>query len=85
MRENLLTQMSSNQEAWLYTLVAAVVVLLVVILLLEILRRTVNKLERGIWATWVSGKDVVAHTATTYQLKNTRDAAEELVVELGHH
>ena len=85
MTENLLTQMSENQEAWLYTLAAAVVVLLVVILLLEILRRTVNRVERSIWATWVSGKAVVAHTATTYQLKNTRDAAEDLVAELGHH
>jgi bacteriorhodopsin len=77
--------MSDNQSAWLYTLIAGFVVLLVVILLLEGLRRTVKKLERDLWGTWVSGKKVVAHTGTTYLLKNTRDSGDELVEELGHH
>lgn len=77
--------LSSNQSAWVYTLVVGFVVLLVVIALLEILRRTVLALEKNIWATWVNGKAVVKHTGTTYLLKNTRDSAEELVDELGHH
>jgi hypothetical protein len=76
---------SSNQSAWLYTLVAGVVVLLVVVALLEGLRRAVRGLDKDIWTTWVSGKAVVANTATTYLLKNTHDSAEELVDELGHH
>jgi len=77
--------LSSNQSAWVYTLVAGFVVLLVVIALLEGLRRTVKNLERNLWTTWVSGKSVVRHTGTTYLLKNTRQSGEELVEELGHH
>jgi len=77
--------LSSNQSAWVYTLIAALIVLLVVIALLEGLRRTVLALEKDIWETWVTGKAVVVHTATTYLLKNTRDSGEELVDELGHH
>jgi hypothetical protein len=76
---------SSNQSAWLYTLVAGFVVLLVVIALLEGLRRAVRGLDTDIWTTWVSGKGVVANTATTYLLKNTHDSADELVTELGNH
>lgn len=77
--------MSSNQSAWLYTLIVGVVVLLVVMALLEGLRRSVKTLERDLWTTWVTGKAVVKHTGTTYQLKNTRDSGDELVEELGHH
>ncbi len=77
--------LSSNQSAWTYTLIVGVVVLVVVIILLELLRRTVRSLERGLWTTWVSGKAVVVNTATTYLLKNTRNSGEELVEELGHH
>jgi hypothetical protein len=69
--------LSSNQSAWVYTLVVSA--------LLEGLRRTVNAFERKLWATWVSGKHVVAHTATTYLLKNTRTSGAQLVEELAHH
>ena len=34
------------------------------------------------FGAWVNGKAVVKNTATTYQLKNTRDAGNELVEEL---
>jgi len=77
--------LSENQNAWVYTLVVAVVVLLVVIALLETLRRTVLQLERDLWTTWVSGKAVVRNTATTYQLKNARDASNDLAEELSNH
>ena len=80
-----LAAMSTNQSAWVYTLVAGLVVLLVVVALLEGLRRAVRRLDKDIWTTWVTGKAVVAHTATTYLLKNTRDSADELVEELAHH
>ena len=80
-----LAVMSDNQKAWLYTLIAAVVVLLVVIALLEGLRRAVVKLNNDLWTTWVSGKAVVKNTATSYQLKNTRDSGTELVEELQNH
>ena len=77
--------LSENQTAWVATLVAGFVVLLVVIALLEGLRRAVVKLNEDIWATWVNGKAVVKNTAMTYLLKNTRDAGNELVEELGNH
>jgi hypothetical protein len=77
--------LSSNQKAWVVTLIVGVVVLLVVIALLEGLRRAVVALNKNIWETWVNGKAVVRHTGTTYLLKNTHDAGEELADELGHH
>jgi uncharacterized membrane protein YdcZ (DUF606 family) len=77
--------LSSNQSAWAISLVVGVVVLLVVIALLEGLRRAVLALDKNLWSTWVNGKAVVRHTGTTYLLKNTRNSAEELVDELGHH
>ncbi len=77
--------LSENQSAWVATLAAGFVVLLVVIGLLEGLRRAVVALNDDIWNTWVNGKAVVKNTATTYQLKNTRQSADELVDELGHH
>ncbi len=77
--------LSANQEAWVGTLIAGFVVLLVVIALLEILRRTVVKLNATIWQTWLNGKAVVRHTGTTYLLKNTRVSGEQLVDELQHH
>jgi uncharacterized protein HemY len=76
---------SENQSAWLTTLVVGVVVLLVVIALLEGLRRAVLTLSADLWQTWVNGKAVVKNTATTFQLKNTRDSADELVEELRNH
>jgi hypothetical protein len=81
----LVLALSANQNAWAITLGAAVVVLLVVIALLEGLRRTVRKLNDDLWSTWVNGKAVVKNTATTFQLKNTRDSGDELVEELSHH
>ena len=59
--------------------------LLVVIVLLEVLRRTVLKLNDDIWSTWVNGKAVVKNTAMSYLLKNTRDSGNELVDELSNH
>jgi hypothetical protein len=76
---------SENQEAWQYTLIAGVVILLVVIALLELLRRAVVALNADLWETWVNGKAVVKNTATTFQLKNTRNSADTLVEELRNH
>ena len=81
----IISALSDNQNAWTITLVVGVVVLLVVIALLEILRRTVVKLNDNLWRTWVSGKAVVKNTATSYQLKNTRQAGAALVEELRNH
>ena len=81
----LILALSDNQQAWQYTLIAGVVVLLAVIALLELLRRTVKQLDTDLWQTWVNGKAVVKNTATTFQLKNTRTSADELVEELRFH
>ncbi|MDQ3849434.1 MAG: hypothetical protein M3296_02300 [Actinomycetota bacterium] len=77
--------LSSNQSAWLGTLVVGLVVLGVVIVLLELLRRAVLALQKNIWETWMNGKAVVRHTGTSYLLKNTRVSGEELAEELSHH
>ncbi|MDX6679417.1 MAG: hypothetical protein QOE31_3469 [Solirubrobacteraceae bacterium] len=77
--------LSENQNAWVTSLVVGVVVLLVVIALLEMLRRTVLKLNDDLWETWVNGKAVVKNTATSYQLKNVRTGADELAEELRNH
>lgn len=81
----MLATLSDNQNAWVITLVVGVVVLVVVLILLEMLRRTVLGLNDDLWSTWVSGKKVVKNTATTYLLKNTRDAGTDLVRELANH
>ena len=81
----MVSTLSENQNAWVITLVVGVVILLVVIVLLEILRRTVVALNDDLWGTWLSGKKVVKNTATSYQLKNVRQAGDELVEELRHH
>jgi uncharacterized protein HemY len=81
----IISTLSDNQSAWVTTLVVGVVVLLVVIALLEVLRRTVVRLNDDLWRTWVSGKAVVKNTATSYQLKNTRQAGTALVEELRNH
>lgn len=81
----MVSALSENQNAWVTTLIVGVVILLVVIALLEMLRRTVVQLNDDLWATWVSGKAVVKNTATSYQLKNTRQAGDELVEELRNH
>ncbi len=82
---NVILSLSENQSAWVTTLVIGVVVLLVVIALLEMLRRTVLKLNDDLWQTWVNGKAVVKNTATSYQLKNVRTSTDELSEELKHH
>jgi len=85
MNPTMISALSENQNAWVTTLVVGVVILLVVIALLEMLRRTVVKLNADLWTTWVSGKAVVKNTATSFQLKNTRQAGDELVEELRNH
>lgn len=77
--------MSDNQSAWVTTLVAGAVVLVVVLILLEVLRRTVLKLNADLWQLWMNGKGVVRNTATSFSLKNTRNSGEELVEELRNH
>lgn len=77
--------LTANQTAWLFTLVAGVVVLVVVALLLEMLRRTVLKVEASVLEAWEAGRRVEHNTIGTFLLKSTRERGAELVEELEHH
>ena len=77
--------MSSNQTDWWITLAIGLVVALVVWGLLEVLRRTVNEVERGVSEVWTMGKRVAQNTSTTYLLQTTKARGVELADELEHH
>jgi type II secretory pathway component PulF len=77
--------MSSNQTAWWITLAVGLVVALVVWALLEVLRRTVNDVERGVSEVWTMGKRVAQNTATTHTLGVTKERGVELLEELHEH
>jgi type II secretory pathway component PulF len=77
--------MSSNQTAWWITLAVGLVVALVVWGLLEVLRRTVNDVERGVLEIWTMGKRVAQNTATTHTLAVTKERGVELLEELQQH
>lgn len=77
--------LSSNQTAWWITLAVGLVVALVVWGLLEVLRRTVNEVERGVSEVWTMGKRVAQNTATTHTLVVTKERGVELLEELQQH
>jgi hypothetical protein len=77
--------MSDNEVAWLVTLIVGLVVAGVVWALLELLRRTVNEVERAVNDVWTMGKRVAQNTATTHTLAVTRERGGELLEELGRH
>ena len=77
--------MSSNQTAWWITLAIGLVVALVVWGLLELLRRTVNEVKRGVDEVWTMGKRVAQNTATTHTLGVTKVRGGELLAELEAH
>jgi len=77
--------MSSNQTAWWITLAVGLVVALVVWGLLELLRRTVNQVERGVEDVWTMGKRGAQNTATTHTLPVTKARGVELLEELQEH
>jgi ABC-type lipoprotein release transport system permease subunit len=77
--------LSDNETAWIITLVVGLVVALVVWALLEILRRTVNEVEREVDTLWTMGKRVAQNTQTTHLLGATLGRGGELLEELEHH
>jgi hypothetical protein len=77
--------LSANETAWWITLAIGLVVALVVWALLEILRRTVNDVERGVMEVWTMGKRVAQNTATTHTLPVTKARGVELLEELQQH
>jgi uncharacterized oligopeptide transporter (OPT) family protein len=77
--------LSSNQTAWWVTLGAGLVVALVVWALLELLRRTVNRIDAAVSEVWAAGQRVAQNTQTTHLLDTTVERGKDLVDELEHH
>jgi hypothetical protein len=77
--------LSTNQTAWLITLGVGLVVALVVWGLLEVLRRTVNDVDRAVTEVWTMGKRVAQNTQTTHLLGTTKARGVELLDELNEH
>jgi type II secretory pathway component PulF len=77
--------LSANTTAWWITLAVGIVVALVVWALLEVLRRTVNEVDRAVTDVWTMGKRVAQNTATTHLLETTKERGGELLEELERH
>ncbi len=77
--------LSTNQTLWWITLGVGLVVALVVWALLEMLRRTVNEVDRAVTDVWTMGKRLAQNTSTTHTLEVTKARGGELLEELGHH
>jgi len=68
--------------AWWIALGALLVVAVVVTLLLEILRRTVHKVRRGVDDVLSAGGQLAQHTWTVQLLATTKDRTLDLLDEL---
>ena len=77
--------LSTNQTLWWITLGVGLVIALVVWGLLELLRRTVNEVDRSVTEVWTMGKRVAQNTQTTYLLNTTKERGVELLDELQEH
>ena len=77
--------LSTNQTLWWITLAVGLVVAIVVWVLLEMLRRTVNEVDRAVDDVWTMGKRLAQNTSTTHTLEVTKARGGELLEELGHH
>jgi hypothetical protein len=76
---------SAVETAWWVSLGVGLVVALVVWALLEILRRTVNEVDRAVNDVWTMGKRVAQNTATTHMLGGTKELGVELLEEVERH
>ncbi len=81
----ILLAITTNQTLWWITLAVGLVVALVVWALLELLRRTVNEVDRVVSEVWTMGKRVAQNTQTTYLLETTKARGVELLEELNEH
>jgi hypothetical protein len=77
--------LSTNQTLWWMTLGVGLVVAVVVWLLLEILRRSVNEVDRSVDEVWTMGKRLAQNTATSHLLQTTEERGGELLEELEEH
>ena len=77
--------LTTNETLWWITLGVGLVVALVVWALLEILRRTVNEVDRSVSILWTMGKRVAQNTQTSHLLQTTKARGGDLLEELEHH
>ena len=77
--------LSDNQTAWSITLAVGLVVALVVWALLELLRRTVNRVDSSVAELWEAGQRVARNTQTTHLLGTTVERGSELAEEVERH
>lgn len=73
------------QTMWVIALVAGLVVLLAVVALLTVLLRFVQRIDRNVREVWETATRLASNTATTWQLKETADALEEIKTEALRH
>jgi hypothetical protein len=71
--------------AWWITLGVGLVVALVVAVLLEILRRTVDQIRRGVDDVLLVGGRLAQNTWTIQLLRTTNKSFDELLEELRRH
>jgi hypothetical protein len=76
---------STDQTLWWVTIGIGLVVALVVWGLLELLRRSVNDVDRAVSELWTMGKRVAQNTQTTHLLSTTKTLGADLLEELGEH
>lgn len=72
----------SDEAAWRGTLAIGVVVAGIVWGLLEVLRRAVDDVERGVDEVWAAGQRVARNTQTTHLLGETSKSAAQLLAGL---
>ena len=77
--------LTDNQTAWWITLAVGLVVALVVWALLEILRRTVEKIDTRVSELWEMGQHVAQNTQTSHLLGPTVARGTELAEEVERH
>ncbi len=77
--------LSTNETVWWITLGVGLVVALVVWALLEILRRTVNEVDRAVEDVWTMGKRLAQNTQTTHLLLTTKARGVDLLEEVQEH
>lgn len=77
--------LSTNETLWWITLGVGLVVALLVWALLEMLRRTVNEVDRAVTDVWTMGKRLAQHTQAAHLLQTTKARGEELADEAERH
>ena len=73
------------ETMWIIALGVGLVVILAVVALLSILTWYVNRIDRNVREVWETATRLASNTATTWQLKETGDALDEIKAEALRH